>query len=215
MSDTLLWYTTRGAGAVTLVLLSGVVVLGILSALRVQTSAWPRFLTAGLHRNLALMTLVFLALHIVTAVIDPFTHLGWLTAVVPFSSYYRTIWLGLGTVAFELLVAIVVTSLARPFIGQAAWRLVHWLTYASWPIAVLHGFGTGNRRVVGLAVRPSGRVRGGGAGRGRLPIDGRLARSSRQCTILLSVRGRPAGAAMSLLRLLSGPDPFAWTRAAP
>ena len=143
MSDTLLWYTTRGAGAVTLVLLSGVVVLGILSALRVQTSAWPRFLTAGLHRNLALMTLVFLALHIVTAVIDPFTHLGWLTAVVPFSSYYRTIWLGLGTVAFELLVAIVVTSLARPFIGQAAWRLVHWLTYASWPIAVIHGLGTG------------------------------------------------------------------------
>jgi methionine sulfoxide reductase heme-binding subunit len=144
VSDTLLWYTTRGAGAVTLVLLSGVVVLGILSALRVQTSAWPRFLTAGLHRNLALMTLVFLALHIVTAVIDPFTHLGWLTAVVPFSSYYRTIWLGLGTVAFELLVAIVVTSLARPFIGQAAWRLVHWLTYASWPIAVIHGLGTGS-----------------------------------------------------------------------
>jgi sulfoxide reductase heme-binding subunit YedZ len=143
VSDTLLWYTTRGAGAVTLVLLSAVVVLGILSALRVRTSGWPRFLTAGLHRNLALMTLVFLGLHIVTAVIDPFTHLGWLTAVVPFSSYYRTFWLGLGTVAFELLVAIVVTSLARPLVGQAAWRLVHWLTYASWPIAVVHGLGTG------------------------------------------------------------------------
>jgi predicted ferric reductase len=143
VSDTLLWYTTRGAGAVTLVLLSAVVVLGILSALRVRTAGWPRFLTAGLHRNLALMTLVFLGLHIVTAVIDPFTHLGWLTAVVPFSSYYRTLWLGLGTVAFELLVAIVVTSLARPLVGQAAWRLVHWLTYASWPIAVIHGLGTG------------------------------------------------------------------------
>jgi predicted ferric reductase len=143
VTDTLLWYTTRGAGAVTLVLLSGVVVLGILSALRVQTTGWPRFLTAGLHRNLALMTLAFLALHIVTAVVDPFTHLGWLSAVVPFSSYYRTLWLGLGTIASELLLAIVVTSLARQWIGQAAWRLVHWLTYASWPIAVLHGLGTG------------------------------------------------------------------------
>jgi methionine sulfoxide reductase heme-binding subunit len=143
VSDTLLWYTTRGAGAVSLVLLSGVVVLGILSALRVQTSGWPRFLTAGLHRNLALMTLVFLALHIVTAVVDPFTHLGWLAAVIPFSSYYRTIWLGFGTIAFELLLAIVVTSLARQWIGQAAWRLVHWLTYASWPVAVIHGLGTG------------------------------------------------------------------------
>ena len=143
MNDTLLWYTTRGAGAVTLVLLSGSVVLGILSALRVQSAAWPRFLTTGLHRNVALMTLVFLALHIVTAVVDPFTHLGWLTAVVPFSSYYRTFWLGLGTIAFELLLAIVATSLVRGFIGQFAWRWVHWLTYASWPLGVVHGLGTG------------------------------------------------------------------------
>ena len=143
MSDTLLWYTTRGAGAVSLVLLSAVVVLGILSVLRIQSSGWPRFLTVGLHRNLALMTLVFLALHIVTAVVDPFTHLGWLSAVVPFSSYYRTFWLGLGTIAFELLLAIVLTSLVRGFIGQAAWRLVHWLTYVSWPVAVLHGVGAG------------------------------------------------------------------------
>jgi predicted ferric reductase len=128
---------------VTLALLSAVVVLGILSALRVQSVAWPRFLTIGLHRNLALMTLVFLALHIVTAVVDPFTHLGWLTAVVPFSSYYRTFWLGLGTIAFELLLAIVATSLIRRFIGHSAWRWVHWLTYASWPLGVIHGLGTG------------------------------------------------------------------------
>jgi sulfoxide reductase heme-binding subunit YedZ len=143
VNDTLLWYTTRGAGAVTLVLLSGSVVLGILSVLRVQSAAWPRFLTTSLHRNLALMTLVFLALHIVTAVVDPFTHLGWLTPVVPFSSYYRTFWLGLGTIAFELLLAIVATSLIRGFVGHSTWRLVHWLTYASWPLGVIHGLGTG------------------------------------------------------------------------
>jgi methionine sulfoxide reductase heme-binding subunit len=143
VSNTILWYTTRGAGAVTLVLLSGVVILGILSTMRVQSARWPRFLTTGLHRNLGLLTLVFLALHIVTAVVDPFTHLGWLVAIVPFSSYYRTIWLGFGTVAFELLLAIAVTSLVRGFIGHSAWRAVHWLAYASWPIAVIHGLGTG------------------------------------------------------------------------
>jgi len=126
-----------------MILLSGVVVLGVVSTMRVQSPSWPRFLTTGLHRNLALLTLVFLALHIVTAVVDPFTHLGWLSAVVPFSSYYRTLWLGLGTVAFELLAAIIATSLLRGVIGQAAWRIVHWLTYASWPIAIVHGFGTG------------------------------------------------------------------------
>jgi predicted ferric reductase len=143
VSDIVLWYTTRGAGAVSMILLSAVVILGVLSSLRFQSAGWPRFLTPALHRNLALMTLVFLGLHIITAVVDPFTHLGWLTAVVPFSSYYRTFWLGLGTIAFELLAAIVVTSLLRGLIGQAAWRAIHWLAYASWPVAVLHGFGTG------------------------------------------------------------------------
>jgi hypothetical protein len=143
MNDTILWYTTRGAGAVSLVLLSAVVVLGILSTLRFESASWPRFLTTGLHRNLALTALAFLALHIVTAVVDPFTHLGWLAAVIPFSSYYRTFWLGLGTIAVELMLAVSVTSLVRGFIGHAAWRAVHWLSYASWPVAVLHGIGTG------------------------------------------------------------------------
>ncbi|TMF49722.1 MAG: ferric reductase [Chloroflexi bacterium] len=143
MPDTLLWYTTRGAGAVTLILLTAVVVLGILTVLRVQSPSWPRFLTTGLHRNLALMTMVFLALHIVTSVVDPFTHLGWAAALIPFSSYYRTFWLGLGVVSFELLLAIVVTSLMRGFLGHHAWRAIHWLTYAAWPVGVLHGVGTG------------------------------------------------------------------------
>ena len=143
MSDSLLWYTTRGAGAVTLILLSTVVVLGILSTLRVQSPSWPRFLTTGLHRNLALMTLVFLTLHIVTAVVDPFTNLGWGAALLPFASYYRTFWLGLGVISFELLLAIVATSLVRGFIGHRAWRAIHWLTYAAWTVGVVHGIGTG------------------------------------------------------------------------
>jgi predicted ferric reductase len=143
LSNSVLWYTTRGAGAVTLILLTTVVVLGILSVLRVQSDSWPRFLTTGLHRNLALMTLVFLALHIVTAVVDPYTNLGWAAALIPFSSYYRTFWLGLGVISFELLAAIVATSLVRGLLGQGAWRVVHWLTYAAWPIGVVHGLGTG------------------------------------------------------------------------
>ena len=143
MSDQLLWYTTRGAGAVSLVLLSAVVVLGLLARLRVEGRGWPRFLSAAVHGDLALMALVFLLLHIVTAVVDPFTHLGIVAAVVPFGSYYRTFWLGLGTIAFELLLAIVATSLLRHNIGARTWRAIHWLAYACWPIAVVHGIGTG------------------------------------------------------------------------
>jgi methionine sulfoxide reductase heme-binding subunit len=143
VNDTILWYATRGAGVVSLILLTGVVVLGIVSAMRWQTASWPRFLTTGLHRNFALATLIFLAMHIVTAVVDPFTALGWEAAIIPFSSPYRRLWLGLGVVAIWVLLAIVVTSLLRPLFGYAAWRMIHWLTYLMWPIAVIHGIGTG------------------------------------------------------------------------
>ena len=145
MSSQLLWYTTRGAGAVSLVLLSAVAVLGLLARLRFESRGWPRFLSAAVHGDLALMTVVFLVLHIVTAVVDPFTHLG-LAALVPFGSYYRTLWLGLGAIAFELLLAIVATSLLRRYIGARVWRAIHWLAYVSWPVAVLHGIGTGTDR---------------------------------------------------------------------
>jgi sulfoxide reductase heme-binding subunit YedZ len=143
VNSTLLWYTTRGAGAVVLLLFSATVVLGLLTTSRFQARGWPRFATAALHRDISLLALAFLVLHIVTAVVDPFTHLGLGAATVPFGSYYRTFWLGLGTIAFELMVAIVATSLLRHLIGVRVWRAVHWLAYLSWPFAVLHGIGTG------------------------------------------------------------------------
>lgn len=143
MDDRLLWYTTRASGAVALILLSAVVVLGVLARMRVEGRSWPRFLSASLHRDLALVAAVFLLLHIVTAVVDPFTHLGIVAATVPFGSSYRTLWLGLGTVSFELLMAVLATSLVRRKIGHRVWRAVHWLAYASWPVAVAHSIGTG------------------------------------------------------------------------
>ena len=143
MNDQLLWFATRGAEIVSLVFLTGVVYLGILGALRWQTRAWPRFATTGFHRNLALLSVAFLGAHIVTAVLDPFTSLGTMAALVPFSSSYRTLWLGLGVLALDLGAAVLVTSLLKNRIGRRTWRAVHWLSYAAWPLALLHGVGTG------------------------------------------------------------------------
>lgn len=143
MNNSILWYATRGAGVVSLLLLTAVIVLGILAVMRVQSAGWPRFLSSALHRNLALLSLVFLVLHIVTAVVDPFTALGWNAILVPFLSSYRRLWLGLGLVSFDLILAILGTSLLRRIFGPRSWRVVHWLTYAAWPLAVLHGIGTG------------------------------------------------------------------------
>jgi DMSO/TMAO reductase YedYZ heme-binding membrane subunit len=144
MSDQILWFATRGAGIVSLLLFTAVVVLGILSVLRWQSAGWPRFLTVGLHRNLALLSVAFLAAHVVTAIVDPFTSLGLIAAVIPFASSYRPLGIGLGVIAIDLLLAIVVSSLLRDRIGQRTWRAVHWLAYASWPLALVHGVESGS-----------------------------------------------------------------------
>lgn len=137
-----LWYSSRATGLVSLLLLTGTVVLGALSTGRLSMPGWPRFVVAAVHRNLSLIATAFLAVHVSTAVIDSYAGIGWLDAVVPFGSVYRPFWLGLGAVAGDLLIAILATSLLRQHIGVRLWRLVHWASYACWPIAALHGVGT-------------------------------------------------------------------------
>ena len=138
------WYATRGSGVVSLVLLTSVVALGVAGSLRLRSERWPRFLVTGLHRNLTLLTLVFLAGHIVSTVLDSFTPIGLRDAVIPFLASYRPIWLGLGAIAFDLLLALTVTSLLRARLGYRMWRSLHWLAYAAWPVALAHGLGTGS-----------------------------------------------------------------------
>jgi methionine sulfoxide reductase heme-binding subunit len=138
------WYLTRSTGAVALVLLSGAVALGVIDVRRFSAPGWPRFVIDSLHRNVALLAMVFLALHIITSVLDSFASISLVDALVPFVGSYRPFWLGLGAVAFDLLLAVMATSLLRRRIALATWRAVHWLTYASWPIALLHGLGTGS-----------------------------------------------------------------------
>jgi len=144
MSDQILWFATRGAGVVSLLLFTAVMVLGILAVMRWQSPAWPRFLSVGLHRNLALLSVVFLAIHIVTAIVDPFTSLGLVAAAIPFASSYRPFGVGLGVIAVDIFLALVATSLLRDWIGQRTWRAVHWLAYASWPLALVHGVESGS-----------------------------------------------------------------------
>jgi len=142
-SSQTLWYLTRATGIMALVLLSATVVLGVLTSGRVSTVRLPRFAWQDLHRRISLLAIAFLGVHIVSTVTDPYAPIGWLSAVVPFASPYRRFWLGLGAVAFDLLLAVAVSSLLRRHIATRLWRGVHWLAYASWPVAVAHGLGTG------------------------------------------------------------------------
>jgi methionine sulfoxide reductase heme-binding subunit len=137
------WYLTRGTGIVALILLTGSVALGIANVRRVRLPGAPRFVTLGLHRAASLLAVAFVAVHVLTAVADGYVPLTVVDAVVPFSSAYHPLWIGLGAISLDLLLAVVLTSLLRRRIGYRAWRLVHWTAYASWPIALLHSIGTG------------------------------------------------------------------------
>ena len=141
-----LWYATRATGLVTLLLLTATMLLGIVTAGRLASERWPRFLTVGLHRNITLLVLIFLVLHVGTTVVDTYTSIPATAAVIPFASSYKAPWLGLGAVAVDLLIAVMVTSLLRGRLGLRAWRGLHWLAYACWPVALAHGLGTGTDR---------------------------------------------------------------------
>ncbi len=138
-----LWYAARATGLIALVLITMSVVLGLLTSVRFARPNWPRFVTVGLHRNMSLLVLVFTGLHILTTVTDSYAHIQLIAAFVPFASSYRPLWLGLGAAAFDLLLAVTITSLLRVHVGHRLWRLVHWLAYLCWPAAVLHSLGTG------------------------------------------------------------------------
>lgn len=142
-ADSALWYLARGTGTVSLLLLTAVLVLGVLVWRGGTMAGLPRFVVSGLHRNLAMLTLAFLTVHVVTVVVDPFAPIRLVDAVLPFGSDYRPLWLGLGATALDLLLAVVATSLLRLRIGRPAWRAVHLSTYAAWPVALVHGLGTG------------------------------------------------------------------------
>ena len=141
---TAFWYLTRATGLVALIVLSATLVLGIVSSVGWTTERWPRFLSQSVHRNLSIFSLAFVVVHVVTTVADGYVPITLVDAVIPFRSPYRPLWVGLGACAFDVLLAVAVTSAFRRRIGFRTWRWVHWLAYMCWPIALVHGLGTGS-----------------------------------------------------------------------
>ena len=141
MNSQALWYLSRATGLVAFVLLSFVMVMGAVLSRRGKVPGLPRFAGVGLHRNASLFAIALLAIHIVTAIADPYVSISWTAAVVPFTSRYEPFWLGLGALAIDMTIALVITSLVRFRIGIKTWRTIHWVAYAAWPVAAIHGIG--------------------------------------------------------------------------
>ena len=139
-----LWYLSRSSGMVSFALVTVTLCLGIASTQRALASpSWPRFATQGLHRNVSLLALAFLLVHIVTTITDGYVSISWWSAVVPGVSHYRGTWVALGTIAFDIVLAVILTSLVRLRISAKVWRRLHLTVYLAWPLAWLHFLKTG------------------------------------------------------------------------
>lgn len=137
------WYAARAAGVVAYVLIAVGVLLGVLLGGRARLPRWPAFAVADVHRFVGLLAGTFVALHVLTVWADSMVHFSLLQLVVPFASSYRPFWVGLGTVAAELLVAVAATNTLRKRIGFARWKRWHYLTFVLWLAATAHGIGAG------------------------------------------------------------------------
>jgi predicted ferric reductase len=148
------WYTTRATGLMSLVLFTAVVCLGSLVANRIGGTIVGRFELNEFHRSLSMVAVVFLVIHVLTTVLDSYVSTGWLAAVVPFASHYRTLPVAVGAVAFDLLAAVWISSLLKLRIANPTWRAIHWFSWAAFAAAVVHGFTTGSdtHHPLGLAV---------------------------------------------------------------
>jgi len=139
---TAFWYASRATGIVSLLLLTAVLVLGILVDRQGRLPGLPRFAVTSLHRNISLLAMAFIAVHVVTAVLDTYVNIPILAGVVPFASGYERVWLALGAVSFDIMLAMIITSLLRGRLNRTLWRAVHLLAYLSWPVAFAHSIGS-------------------------------------------------------------------------
>lgn len=139
MFDDAMWAFGRASGIVAMLLLTVAVLVGIVTRSGRPLLGLPRFSVSVVHRNVSLMSITFLVLHVGTLLLDSYAKLNLTDVFVPFLGADKPLWLGLGTVAFDLFIAVTVTALLHRQIGTRAFRAFHWLAYAMWPIALLHG----------------------------------------------------------------------------
>ena len=146
MSTQTIWYAERAAGVVSYVLVTVLVVLGLALSNRVRTRRWPMFAIEDIHRFVGILAAVFIALHVSLLAVDSFMPFTIGQILVPFTSSYRPLATGLGTVALELLVAVAVANALRRRIPFRLWRGIHYAGFAVWGAATVHGLTAGSDR---------------------------------------------------------------------
>jgi sulfoxide reductase heme-binding subunit YedZ len=130
-----------------------VVCLGLTLGKKAQSPRWPRFSIEEVHRFGGLLVGSLVGIHVLAIAVDSFLPFSLTQVLVPFMASYRPLWTGLGIAAAELLVALAITNHYRRRLPYRFWRRAHYLNFAVWTFASLHGLmGGTDRGAVWLAI---------------------------------------------------------------
>jgi hypothetical protein len=152
IDHTLSWEVARVGGLLAYLLTTVSVVLGLLLSLKAHSARWPRFITNELHRHVTLLSLVFIAVHSLAVLVDPFTGFNLGEVLLPMASHYRPLWIAFGIGGAYLAVAIWLSEYVRPFVGYAWWHRFHMLAFVVFLLGTVHGLGSGSDSTAGWAV---------------------------------------------------------------
>jgi methionine sulfoxide reductase heme-binding subunit len=140
------WYLARASGIVAFVLLTIAVLIGLTLSGRAKPPNWPRFAVEDVHRFAGLLTGTFVSLHVLTLFADSYLPFSLTQLVVPGTSSYRPLATALGVVSAELLLAVAMTNRYRKRLSYRFWRRAHYLNFAVWGLALVHGILAGSDR---------------------------------------------------------------------
>jgi sulfoxide reductase heme-binding subunit YedZ len=146
------WYAARAGGMLAFVLLTASVVAGLMLSSRDRLQHWPRFALEDVHRFLGLLAGSFIVLHGGALLLDSYLPFTLGSLLIPGTAPYRPLWVALGIVGAELLVALAIANHYRKELGHTFWRRAHYLNFAVWTLALVHGLGAGTDTTTPWAV---------------------------------------------------------------
>jgi predicted ferric reductase len=138
-----IWYVARAGGILAYLLLSSSVAAGLLLSGRAHLPRWPRFALEDVHRFLGILAGSFVVVHVTGLLLDSVVPFSLLQVIVPGAAGYRPLSVALGIVAAELLGALALTNHYRKRLPYRWWRRAHYLNFAVWALALVHGLAAG------------------------------------------------------------------------
>ena len=137
------WYITRAAGLVAYLLLWLSTAWGLVVSNKITDSIVHRTYTFEFHQFISLLAIGFMVLHILVLMLDHYLPFSALQILVPFTSTYRPLWVGLGVISFYLILLVTGTFYIRQRIGIKAFRIIHVLSLAAYISVTLHAIYAG------------------------------------------------------------------------